>query len=212
MKLLSGLLAVAAVGVASSYACAAVIPISAGTAAGSQGGGGFFTGATDSQPTTEPTVGDDPDYEAGAEFGFAGTNTRAAYIDFGVDFASVRIERVLLLLTQNGTEPNAVDNYWWSPDNSATFDSADGDKEAPDFNILDVPGDPDGDQQWVEVWSSVTPVTPAARYLIVQRPAASPYPGGNRSGEIVFLGTVPEPATLGLLAAGAGVMFLRRRA
>jgi hypothetical protein len=164
-----------------------------------------LTGAFDSQPTAEPTVGQAPGYVIGASPQvYAGPRT--GYIDFGPDYASITLTGTYELLQKYGQTVGWDGLSWtWSGDKllSTTADNT----SAPDFGFME-PYTVSLQQanMWIQPWTGS--VTPAAQYLLLTTPASGV--AGNASVEWVFTGSVPEPASLSLLCAG-GLVLLRKR-
>jgi hypothetical protein len=193
--------ALAGIGLGSGLAQAAVIPIAA-----SGGSSGYTTisSAFDAQPSTDPVVGP-TDAVGGSAPGMY--NGRTGYIDFGVDFSSVSISKTFDLYKQYGTNSDTgyALTYLWS--NATTVANATATSPAPDFGFLE-PTTANSDKQWIQRYNGPA-VTPEYQYLLVTSPAV----GGqtNRSLEWVFVSSVPEPASLSLLALSGLLVGSRRR-
>ena len=178
------------------------------TIAGSGSVSGFtaITNAFDNQPSSVPTVGPytPSNYTANTVTFYA--PGRTAYIDFGTAYATDQITATYELFRQYGTNSTIGLTYAWSTDTVIGGDIA-----APDFGFLEKPNPDSGTARWISPYTGPA-VTPQSRYLLVTSPAG--FVDGNASTEWVFAGNVvaiPEPASLGLLTAGGGLLLRRRR-
>lgn len=205
-----GIMALCVMVVAGAAHATAVMSVTGGTATGSayENIPPYF----DATPATIPVAGTTTD-SFGSAGGFYAAAGRAAYFDFGDDWADMTIDGVWFGLKQWGTNPNGVaPQTFWSADTGKAFDG--GDTAAPDFGMWSWTA-ATSDKSWQRVFSGS--VTPQARYYILAFDGTQNM--GNRLQEIVFTGeiaaapVVPEPMTMaGLLVSLGGVGgYLRRR-
>ncbi|HWL14350.1 MAG TPA: hypothetical protein VNR00_02020, partial [Opitutus sp.] len=155
-----------------------------------QGGGAYCpaTGAFDEQPTWNATAGAPAGVSSAPHASTAtGYANRYWYVDFGANYANVRITEMWTRYRPSSSGNQAgFGTMWWDAD----LDTV---KEGPDatgFKFNSAQGlSSSGSQQWVrDADFNGTPKTPAARYLIV--PTGSTVT--DRANEFAFVGyTVP---------------------
>ncbi len=183
---------------------ALIVPVGSGSTADPGNQNVIFTGAFDAQPPSAPTVGAAPGYAfATSPQVYAGP--RVGYLDFGAGYASITLTATYELLQKWGGTPSWAGLTWtWSDDQLVS--TAGDNSAAPDFGFMKPTSVSLGsDNQWIQPWTGSVGV--AKRYLLVTTPATGA--SGNASVEWVFVGTVPEPATMSLL--GVGSLLLSRR-
>lgn len=198
-----GIAVVAVAHVAPQVDASIVLPVTGGQA----NGGGFntFDRAFNAQPTSVPTVGVTTE-DAGTNYQLDYGNYRAGFVDFGSDFADIELTDVFVLLKRfaNGTNGQAI--YFWSNDLDSTFEAIEGDEVAPNFDVFNTQGADTSSSRWIQAWSGSE--APAHRYLIVGFEGAT-QDHSNGLGEIAFVGTVPEPASLAMASLGAMLVLGR---
>lgn len=168
--------------VASTIVVGIITPSAWGTASG----GNYCpaTGAFNAQPTWDSVnarpTGDDPSPNSDTSTAYA---NRYWYIDFGADYAKVRITAMWTRYRPySGGSYSGFPSMWWDDDNDTVNDgtAATGLQFASAQNLPEV-----GSQQWVrDVDFSSAPVTPQGRYLVIGT-GANPT---NRANEFVFIG------------------------
>jgi len=142
------------------------------------------TGAFNAQPTWDATnlrpTGDDPTPNSDTNTAYA---DRYWYIDFGADYAKVRITGMWTRYRPySGGSYAGFPAMWWDDDKDTTNDgtTATGLKFASAQSLPEI-----GTQQWAQDADlSAAPVTPPGRYLLVST-GSSPT---NRANEFVFIG------------------------
>lgn len=195
----------AAMGLAAAVpqAQAMVITPVAGSAAGYQAIGGQF----DAQPATAPTAGPTTD-DFGGGGGYYTTNGRGTYFDFGANWDQITLTELWMGLKIYGNDPNGVAPFvFWGVDSDNDYEPLIGETvSTEDFNIFTFDSDTQA-KSWQQIWTGSQAVQ--NRYFIQSFDGTQST--GNRMQEHVFIGMVPEPASLALLAVGAVAMVGRRR-
>jgi len=210
------------VGLATSAYGAPVLKIITPIGAGGCYGSSYFPmeWAFDAQPTWDAGSGQ-PLGGGGGSNAPSYAGARWGYMDFGPDFADIRIVEGWTQYPTNtngdavpyqdadwtdifpGSWPGSIGNPANIPETTITFNSATGLSTG-------------GAEPWYRDFDvTATPITPPARYLMLQAGITS-----NRGKEYAFVGylaseqsddAIPEPATMGLLAIGGVAALLRRR-
>lgn len=214
--LISG--AIAALGLAAASQ-AAVLQLITPTAAGGCYGSAYcpLNLGFDAQPTWDGATlsgGGEAVAGQGDSQYYAG---RYAFIDFGANYADISIYQTWTKYRKYsaGDVSTWAGGFWTStspgvwPSQIATPIGSVGFS----FESQTALADTQGSEPWVlESDLSAAPVTPVARYLVLQVKTPSSEP--NRGEEYAILGTVgavPEPTSLGLLALGGLALARRRR-
>ncbi|RKH12106.1 hypothetical protein D7X74_24155, partial [Corallococcus sp. CA047B] len=190
-------------GLASAAGDEQVIPI---VGAGAATGVGYFPleAAFDDQPTLHPPTQE----RYGASDGGQGVGLyagRQAYIDFGPDFANVRITGTWTLWNQWGRTAQQPLTYWWSSSRDNLFNNDDVAETTPGFGFITrlPPTHPTSDPLWTRDYTDAgTGLVPKRRYLLVSAPAT------NTNGAVEFaitgrVGTGPRPRVVPPPAFGA---------
>lgn len=159
-----------------------ITPTGAGTATGSQPVPA--TGAFNAQPAWDTTNQTPVGVQAAPheDTGTAYAN-RHWYIDFGPNWANVRISQMWTRYRPfSGGSYGGFAALWWDDD----IDTVNDGTAAANLNFGTAQNVPHvGEQQWIRDRLFSTPVTPAARYLVIAT-GASPTP---RANEFAFVGT-----------------------
>ena len=139
---------------------------------------------TDTQaPATTTTGSNVPTFE-----------NRFGYVDFGADYANVRITGTWTLYAPwSGGDHDHFAELWWDDD---TDDVNDGTVESRlNFNTAqNLPNT--GDELWVEDTNyELTPITPQAQYLILRTPSAM-RPGPKEHAFVGYIESPPEAPSL----------------
>ena len=170
-------------------------------AAGGAAGGAYFPleKAFDGQPTwdvaTQSPLGgtggeDAPLYD-----------DRHGYIDFGPDYADIRITATWTQYRAwSGGDHAPYELLWWDDDNDNINDNGIIETSLNFNSAIGLPNT--GTELWVEDWNqNPSPITPQQRYLICKSPAAMT----NRAREYAMIGyieTAPPPGRTFLLDLG----------
>ena len=119
---------------------------------------------------------------------------RFGYVDFGADYANVRITGTWTLYAPwSGGDHDRFAELWWDDD---TDDVNDGTVESRlNFNTAqNLPNT--GDELWVEDTNyELTPITPPAQYLILRTPSAM-RPGPKEHAFVGYIESPPEAPSL----------------
>jgi len=200
-------LAVAAI---AAQASTIITPAGAGTAYGSQWCP--VNQAFDNQPTWDGTqpVGPDPVSGSNSAF-YAG---RWGFMDFGADFANIRIEQTWTRYRpwSAGDVSTWVGGFWtdtdpgaWPAQIPATITETRLQFESQTA-LAAVGG---SEHKWVrDADMTASPVTPLGRYLVLNVKTPDPQGRGEEYAIVGYI--VPEPVTMSLLALG-GLALLRRK-
>lgn len=181
----------------SCIATEAVIPVGSGAASGSASFA--FQRLFDSAPALSPANGV-PEGNSGGQ-AMPATSNRYGYIDFGPDFAKLRISRIWTLYsTGPATENPGFEGMWWS--NEASVSSL---PEAVVENGLPIGASllpsPLSNPQWTLEWNgtgNASPMVPLRRFLIVKTGSIV----SERMLELCFTGSVSEAKIIVPHAAG----------
>ncbi len=192
---------------ASSAATLQIIPITGG-----QAGVDFFSPEfMDNQPVSYDAVTGPASAASDGFVQTTGQANRFGFIDFGVDYANVRIFETW---SRKRPWPGAVPAgpgyaiVYWDDDTDTVNDGIN--ESVLNFMTTAVPNN--GDETWqrdVQL-TTATAITPQARYLIVGTGPTGLSEAGKFT-EIAVVGQIiPEPASLMLLTVGSALVLRRR--
>lgn len=181
----------------SCIATEAVIPVGSGAASGSASFA--FQRLFDSAPALSPANGV-PAANSGGQ-AMSATSNRYGYIDFGPDFAKIRISSIWTLYsTGPATENPGFEGMWWS--NEASVSSL---PEAVVENGLPIGASllpsPLSNPQWTLEWNgsgNASPMVPLRRFLILKTGSIV----SERMLELCFIGSLSEAKIIVPHAAG----------
>jgi hypothetical protein len=176
-------------------------------AAGGTGGYYPLEKGFNNQPIWDDVLGE-PVGDGDGHSAIGGYSDRYGYIDFGEDYADLRIYQTWTRYRPySGGDQVPYTDLWWDDDTDTSND--DGVIESL-LNFQTALGLP---SSGVELWSQDTdlgaaPITPARQYLLVHTGANN----RDRANELAFVGEiVPEPITLGMIALGGLAMIRNKR-
>lgn len=190
-----------------------ITPVGAGSANPSQAWHHYMVRAFNAQPTWDEVngipIGEEHVFEYWGE-----TDNATAYIDFGEDFANIRIHQVWTHYPQfvSVSENVGPVEYWWDDNHDAINDGVtESVLKLRTYPSLATVSDnrPGGAGIWskdMDLGDSY--IIPQGRYLLFRTEDTA-----GRSNELAFIGRiVPEPASLSLLALAGAAALRRRRA
>lgn len=192
---------------AASHAAAlqVVSPVACGTASGSAYQ--YAPRAIDDQPTwdagTSQPVGVWSDGYSSCMYNGGATG----YFDFGEDWQNIRIAQTWTRYRAYTNETYVVPELtmWWDDDTDTVNDGVA--ETVLDFGQHTFTASVGNNWLWFQdVDTSAAPVSPAGRYLLI----TTPEDVTGQMNEFAWIGYVPEPVSMVLLAVG-GVAILRRR-
>jgi hypothetical protein len=165
-----------------------------------------FGAACDTPPTWDGTAPVGHDSSSNAILAGWDKAGGVGYLDFGGNYADVKIEQVWThnMPWRSGPAfPFAA--AWWGDTPSATPTALT--ETQINFQTQAFPGGGSVGLWLKDSDFTANPIVPRGRYLMLQAPAVT----YDDSNEFALVGTVPEPASLGLLGAIAGGLLMRRR-